>query len=141
MHLATAEIGSKIWRATNIDDPSYDFADNVACDGYINNYKYPYGWVQKTIPETNGIYLNNASMAAHNGRFVYSAYTFYSSPVPYIAVGVSQDSGESWTVERTPIGWNDINSTGEDFDGNPADWAERFTRQNDKFEPWEGLNP
>ena len=130
----------------------------------LNNYLYDtdyggYNWLERTIPQISdeGLEINTyqgpylADLAGYNGRFAYSAYTFYTVPVPYVAVALSPDRGQTWAVRGTPLGWAlNANELG-DFRGCPlfcltdvphlnhiwtfekSNWAAEFVKQKDKY--------
>lgn len=74
-----------------------------------------------------------------NGRFAFSSFNFYAYPVAAVVIAVSNDRGESWSIHQTPLKFFSSIDELTIFDGNPRDWAERFVKQPDKYEHWNGL--
>lgn len=117
--------------------------------GYLPAYNtvpdflgFDVGGLVDDLLEALGIGAQNiwlADLNGHNGVFAYSSFGFYAFPNVSVVIAVSVDNGESWTVKQTPLRFFGSGSEITDFDGNPRDWAERFTRQRDKYEHWNGL--
>lgn len=147
----------------NVSDDHSDIAF-VTSGEDLNNYLYDtdyggYNWLIRSIPQISeeGDEINTyqgpnlADLNGYNGRFAYSAYTFYSIPVPYVAVAITVDRGVTWAVRSSPLGWaSGVNELG-DFRGCPlfcltdvphlnhiwkfekSDWATKFVKQKDKY--------
>lgn len=98
----------------NVDDDHDDIAFVVADDtmyNYIYNGAYEWSEVDITQMGVDGTTIDvivtkkDSDLAGYNGRFAYAAFGFYTVPEPYVAIAISSDRGEHWSVRATPLSY------------------------------------